>query len=189
MAEPGAPMLYRIDVEKRLAEESWTNVYYGQSEPGTGLPSILAGQIVAAERAVHAPTVTITRARLSSTNVGDETYQLIPVNQAGTRVVTGSLEPLFVVVRCDFGTVSGRPSRKYLRGVITENDKEFTVLSPGTATFLKTNYVDVLVGLAGLVDVDNQEWVNGSVNPAIAMRQLRRRSRSKFDPNTGAPRA
>lgn len=189
MAEPvGAPTLYRIEMEKTLGSEAWTNVYYGLPEGTGGYPLALVDAILAAERAVTHPTVSFTRTRISSTARGDDMYRIVQHNVAGQSATTGDVMPLFVVARVELGTVQGRPSRKYLRGVLTETEVAVGVVSANAITRINNGYSTPIAAAAGLTDVDGQEIISATVVSAVGMRQLRRRSRSRFDPETGTER-
>lgn len=190
MTDPGPiPGIYRIDIEKRLGEERWSNVYYGLPEGGQGFPLALVDAILAAERAVTHGSVTFTRTRVASTDPGDNTYRIVQHGVTGSRSFTGELLPLFCAVRVELATVAGRPSRKYLRGIITEGEINFNALGTQLRTEVNNNYATPIAAAVGLVDLDGQEIVSAAVVSDVAMRQLRRRSRYPYNPQTGQKRS
>lgn len=172
---------WRLTVEKFLASaaEYWTNVYYFDSAAVTNTATF-AQAVVDAERAVHLSQVTITKWRADDNTLGTDEYVTTPVNLPGLRAGAplDTILPLFVTGRVDFAASSGRPSRKYLRGVLQESDVSMTSISGASLTALE-EYASTMAGLTGYVDIDGQELVAGSVFPAPQMRQLRRGSKKK----------
>lgn len=178
-------MPYRITVEKYnpAFAEYWTNVYWALVNTLSDA-SVVADSIVTAERPLYVPSTTITKARLDDGMPDTEVFQTNIYNQAGTRDTTGlgDLVPLFVVDRVDFGTVGGRPSRKYLRGGLCEADVGAAgALSTARLTLL-ANYGLAIVGGTGICDVDGQDLTVAAPWRQAAMRQLRRGSKKKVTP-------
>lgn len=93
--------------------------------------------------------------------------------------------PLFAVLRVDLTVVGSRPSRKYLRGVLAENntDGPYNLVASAVTSFTNL-YAAPLAGVAGLVDVDGEEITGAVVYPKVGMRQLRRGSKKKVIPST-----
>lgn len=181
------PGLWVADIEKVYQGEYWTNRYI-VAAPDLPSAVAIASQIVGIERAIYSNVILVTRYRVSDGQPDTDVYQVINVNLFGNMATpTTDLLPLFVVARFDFNTAGGgRPSRKYIRGTLTEGGIAFNTITPTTVTFLDTTYAAPLVALAGFVDVDGQEIVSGSVFPQVSMRQLRRGSKRKA-PATGTP--
>lgn len=175
--------LYSLDIEKQLGTEYWTNRYILDGASPAGL-NTAAVAIVAAERAITLDSVTFTKYRISSVATGDDDYVIIALGSAGQRAVGGATAlPLFNCVRVDFDATQGRPSRKYLRGIIAEGDQsDFGVLNDTLLDFVDENYTGYVVGVPEFVDVDGQGFTGGRSMKAIAMRQLRRGSRRRTTP-------
>lgn len=173
--------LYKVDIEKSLGTEFWSNRYFVEAETLTAAQG-LANQISTAELGVHTDLVVLTKFRVSTAAPGDDVYIVVPINIHGLMGTTGAVPlPLFNVARVDFGVATGRPSRKYLRGGYTEGDINGNVFTSGTIGNLQT-YATTLAGLAGLVDESGQDFLFGVVFEKIAMRQLRRGSKQKARP-------
>lgn len=173
------PGLWVVDSEKVYQGEYWTNRYIVQA-PDLAAAHAIAMGIVATERSAHQVQVLFTKVRTSDGQPNTDVYQVTNINEFGQRAATGDLLPLFNVVRVDFNVSGGgRPSRKYLRGILTESDISFNTIITGTVTSLETLYATPLAALTGFVDVDGQEIVSGQVYPNVAMRQLRRGSKRK----------
>jgi hypothetical protein len=173
--------LFKIDIEKHLFGEYWTNRYV------VNYPTINdayngSAFILDVEQDVHYSAVDFTKLRVSDFIANNDTFITIPTGGSGRRTVTSDRLPLFNVVRVDFGAGFGSPSRKYLRGILVEGDTSFNDLTPAFVTFMTTNYVQQLVPHAPYVDVDGQDINTGTVWPLVAMRQLRRGSRRRAAP-------
>jgi hypothetical protein len=175
--------LYSLDIEKEHQGEYWTNRYI---LAGPVMPDAFTGtanDILAAERAVTYGNVTFTKLRVSDTNPTTDTYIIRPLGLTGLRAFANVLLlPLFCVVRVDFPASAGRPSRKYLRGVLSENDILGQDVEPAIVNFVNTQYGDVLGALADYVDVDGQNLAEGRASAKVGMRQLRRGSRRRAAP-------
>lgn len=178
--------LFRVHVEKFMpsAAEYWTNVYH---HVGDNLASALTfgTAVAAAERAILSPLVMITKVRADDAVPLTEQYATTVLNQLGQRDPQGAqLLPLFVVARVDFSAAfGGRPSRKYLRGVLLEADADFTNILTSSLGLINT-YAAAVVA-AGAWDVDQQELMSGVAHPQPGMRQLRRGSKKKPVPSSG----
>ncbi len=181
------PGLWVVDIEKMLQGEYWTNRYI-VAAADLAAASVVGGTIMGLERGIHQPAVLFTRYRTSDGQPLTDVYQVSQVNSFGLAGETfTSLLPLFNVLRVDFTTAGGgRPSRKYLRGVLTEGDINFNAIAQNRIDFYAAEYVNPLAALNAFVDVDNQQINAGSVYPFVGMRQLRRASKSKA-PAAGTP--
>jgi hypothetical protein len=172
--------LWVADIEKMLQGEYWTNRYI--IEAGTmGAAETIAGTIMGLEKSIHNTGVLFTRYRVSDGQPNTDVYQVTQANVFGENNGDGtSLLPLFNVLRADFTTAGGgRPSRKYLRGIIAESHVSFNSLNADFRANIAASYVNPLVNLVGYVDVDGQQIVSGSLYPFVGMRQLRRASKRK----------
>lgn len=173
---------FQCDIQKRVGGEYWTNRYVLAGEGITPLVAV-ANQIVAAEKAVHYAAVEFVSLRVSDTNPATDAYVTQPIGGTGAISMTGiTLMPLFVVVRVEFGAELGRPSRKYLRGCLSEGDVTFNDISSARALFIFDNYGQTLRDLPQFVDVDGQQLITATVVPQVGMRQLRRGSKRKTQP-------
>jgi len=174
--------LFSLDVQKTFRGLFWTNRYIleltGISDGDTA-----AAAIIEAERAITIPDVDFTSYRISDMVVGTDIFRVVPVNESGERVILTQALPLFDVLRVDFGTDVGRPSRKYLRGVLAEGDQEnYGELIVGSLAEFQTNYADAVLAVTEYVDVDGQAFVSAAPFSRVAMRQLRRGSRKRTEP-------
>lgn len=166
-------------IEKAYQGEYFTNRYYLQGEDLASLVSP-AFQIVTAERAITDNRIAFTKYSIRTTVDLDYNFITVPLNVFGTMDNGGSdLLPLFNVVKVDLQAVTGRPSRKYMRGVLAENAVTNMRLNQGLVDAVQTNYATVLAGLDALVDPQGTNLIAGTVDPAVRMRQLRRGSKKK----------
>lgn len=170
--------LFRLTVEKYSAafSEYWVNVYW---LTGASVDEFTAdvNAVVAAERALYLPHVVITKARVDDGVKNTDVFRTYIYNQSGLRTgPVGDVAPLWVTARVDLQAALGRPSRKYLRGCMVENDFSATALAGPMLTALQT-YGDAIIGTAAVVDVDGQELIGASPFNAPQMRQLRRGSK------------
>lgn len=175
--------LFRITVEKyaSIVGEYWTNVYWAT---GATVDDFTAdvNAIVAAERPLYPTWVTVTKVRVDDGQPNTDVYRTYVRNEAGTRTaISGDSLPLFVTARVDFSASMGRPSRKYIRSFLTENDTTMTAIAAAALTMLQT-YGDAIVATAAVVDVDGQEFTGAVPYTAPQMRQLRRGSKKKVTP-------
>lgn len=162
----------------------WSNVYLIEAADlldAQGQADIL----VAAETQLHNPVVTYDRVRVSSTVALDSVFEVTPLATIGQKPV-GSTNylPLFNAIRVDFHVIGGgRPSRKYYRAPVTEDDNvdgKLTTAALAAWQSLLDTFITSTVG-AGVNWVDPQSQVidAAAVYPDIAMRQLhRKRKRS-----------
>lgn len=172
--------LYSLDIEKRLGTEFWTNRYILDADTA-GNASNLGQAIVMSELAFHSDLVTFTRFRVSTMAEGDEVYAIIPINQAGQRTANDDLMPLFNTLRMDFTATSGRPSRKFYRGVLYSNDCNGDAVSSDFTAFAADieGHFKGVEDPVGIVDPQSQLLTNAVVHPFVQMRQLRRGTRKR----------
>jgi hypothetical protein len=172
--------LWVCDIEKVLQGEYFTNRYILQAltmEEAAGYAGLIAGY----ERAIMSTAVLFTRHRVSDGQPNTDVYQVTNLNTLGLYAAPVALVlPLFNVVRCDFNTAGGgRPSRKYLRAVLEEENTNFNDITAARVTQITNSYVAPLIAMDAFVDVDGQQFSSGSVFPRVGMRQLRRASKRK----------
>lgn len=172
--------LWIADIEKLLQGEYWTNRYIIEAADMAAALTA-ANTIVGAERAIHYDNVLFTRYRVSDGVAETDVYQVTNVNLFGSQALgSDHMLPLFNVLRIDFNTAGGgRPSRKYLRGCLTEPNVNFNAIASALVTAVNSGYVSTLVGLASFVDIDGQQITSGAAYPFVGMRQLRRGSKRK----------
>jgi hypothetical protein len=167
-----------MDSEKLRSGEYWSNRYIIDATDLAAAVAIADG-IYDIERTVHQPGVTFTKYRVSDMVAGTDNFVVIPKGEPGLLSLTGEPLPLFNVVRVDFGTGSGRPSRKYLRLPLSEGVQANGVLDSVFVTTIRDNYASPLMNHVGFVDVDGEQIISNSVHPEVGMRQLRRGSRRR----------
>lgn len=176
---------YYVEIEKRLGSEFWTNRYIVRALTLADASSILGVGLLNAERPLHAEAVTFTRYRVSTVDPSDDTYVIVTINAPGLRDIgINQLLPLFNTLRVDFPAGSGRPSRKYYRGVLTENDI--------AGDLVQTNFNGLMAAFVdmfaegegpGLVDPQGELFVNAVPISLVQMRQLRRSRRRRANGN------
>lgn len=176
--------LFQIDVEKRLVNEFWTNVYYADA---TSLDQCrdLIGLISVREKAIHGNNVDFVRGRARTKAQGDDIYAIVPIGGFGTRPAATFL-PLFNTFNVVMTTEVGRPSRKYYRPPVGEGDQDNGILLAGTVT-LVNNQIGALIedfqtAGATWVDIDGQPIVSVACSSIVGMRQLRRGSKRRARP-------
>lgn len=176
----------RLTIEKMYQGEYWTNVYWLAGSVGdAGSP---AAAIINAERAIHLDNVLFTKARIDDGVEDTDLFATIIINAFGLREFgTNQMLPLFNVLRVDFAAGGGRPSRKYLRGCLTESFVNFNTIETAQVTFFQTNYASVVAEVTAYQDVDAEDVTSGVVYPFVAMRQLRRASKKKTTPSSPTP--
>lgn len=175
-------MPFRITIEKYMASaaEYWTNIYHA---PGNDVAAagVIAAGLVAAELPLYNAGIIITKYRVDDMVEDTDVGHTEVVNAVGTSGQGNVNMPLFVVVRVDFSTIGGgRPSRKYIRGTLQEDDVTFTSLGASPITRCGI-YAAAAIG-TGFVDIDQQGINSYAVLPFPAMRQLRRGSKKKVAP-------
>jgi hypothetical protein len=177
----------RATIEKFHAGsgEYWTNVYHVVADnPVAGLT--VCDAIVTAEAAFHKNTVTITKARVDDMVVNTDVYATKVYNTPGALAPGADLLPLFNTVRIDWGNVAGgRPSRKYYRGALDDNDANFTALGAGIQSRMAA-FIIAMIGTT-FCDEHGHDINSGALFPQVQMRQLRRGSKKKVTPSSGTP--
>lgn len=179
--------VFKIDIEKHLGGNPWTNRYLVRASSVAEAENA-AAPIFAAEVAIHRAQITFDKYRVSDIVEGTDNFTVVPFAEPGNVPKNGAFLPLHNVMRADFPAQGGgRPSRKYWRIGLCAGDvvSDFTIDS--TLVTLATNTWNTLIALlqsegVPLVDPDDQMLLGCTVYPAIAMRQLRRGSRAKTEP-------
>lgn len=171
--------IFKVDIEKQLESEYWTNRYLVIAEDLDEALSI-GSTLSAVERTFHDVSVLFTKYRASDTVVGSDVYVTVPLNQAGLRNIGSQLLTLFNTFRLDMTVGVGRPSRKYYRGCLAEGEVVFNSLSAGLITEFESLTADLLS--VALCDPQGTPITGLTVFPRVQMRQLRRGSRRRATP-------
>lgn len=170
----------QIDIQKVLGNEYWTNRYLTDLAVGSQEAEDLALGLANAEKPLYFSDIRIDKIRIATITAGDNVYQAWNPNIVGSRTGTATDRlPLFNVVRVDFGAGLGRPSRKYLRGILTEIDVNGSTIVSSIVSGMLTTYAAAVFGAAGVVDPQGSDLDGASVFATVAMRQLRRGSRRR----------
>lgn len=175
--------VFKIDVEKQLGSEYWSNVYYVEAN-GIAEAATFAVPIAQAERSFTSNTVLFTKARTSDLVPNTDNYITSVLNAYGQNAGQPSeLLPLFNVIRVDLVTGRGRPGRKYYRACLFEpyvSGSPWT-LSAGIVDAVN-NAINGLLATVPLVQKDGDQIVTAEVYTTVSMRQLRRGSKRKQKP-------
>jgi hypothetical protein len=172
---------FQADVQKVYQGEYWTNRYILEAAD-LAAATLAAHEIVDNERNIHSTLITFDKLRVSSVAEGDQEYAIESLTGNGEYNAGVLLVPLFNVVRVDFNCATGRPSRKYLRGCIGNENQVGPNLLPAYWTIVGTSYVTLMLNVPGFVDVDGQPFTSGVTMQRIGMRQLRRGRRKREAP-------
>jgi hypothetical protein len=177
-------MPQRVTIQKfnSLTGRFWVNRYLTTALVSAGGATI--DGLVAAERAILRSESIITSARIDDNVEETDNYDTVSVNLNGQLTGEGETSmPLFVVARVDFDVAGGgRPSRKYLRHVLTEASSGLTSIAPTIITALN-NYAAAVVAVGTICDPQGNLFVDGVVWPYPQMRQLKRASKKKIIPS------
>jgi hypothetical protein len=174
--------LWNVDIEKLLSGEYWTNRYIVDALNLADAATV-ADQIVELEKNIHRTNVLFTKVRTSDQTPNTDVYRVRSINQFGELTpVAGQMLPLWNVLRVDFSTGSGRPSRKYLRLPIYEGDIDDGQFNTGFLATMGTSYATQMLNIAEFVDVDGEAFTEATVVPFMGMRQLRRGSKRRTQP-------
>lgn len=172
--------LYKIDIEKSMEGEFWTNRYLVNESDLSGA-ALHVATLVQAEQVFHGTAVLFTKARVSDMQPDSDTYTTLPLNLSGGQADEGVFIPLFNVVRVDLGVLVGRPSRKFYRGVLRESHISFNTVYAPLAVLIQTTLMSMIQSVP-VCDPDLQLIQSVAVSPNVGMRQLRRGSRRRATP-------
>lgn len=178
--------LFTVTVRKGIilegSTQAWTNVYHVEADD---IPDALDKGVTIAniEQGIYKDYVVMSRvnARLAVT----------PTTESGRRELTGAGDitgdetkrlPGFNAVRCTFSDEIGRPDQKYLRLPLEEDDVVSGTINVTVNNLIQLDYVSEILALPFIRSSDNALYTEGTVIPAIQMRQLswHRRSRPGF---------
>lgn len=168
---------YQVDIEKAVGAEFWTNRYLIEAAD-LDEASTLTGFLVTGERSFHQNTVEFTKARVMTWPESDGEFKIITLNDFGELAVTGGSLPLFNVFRVDLQVASGRPSRKYYRTPVMENDQiDGNVMTAKLASLTPLINAMITDMEGALVDPQGSSITSCAVAGRVGMRQLRRGSK------------
>ena len=177
--------LYQVDIEKRLLAEYFTNVYYLQS-PSLADAATDAALIVSFEKSIMLDNVNFVKQRVRTTTIGDDLYAVATLSGLGLRSSSGGTLPLFNTLNVVLSAATGRPSRKYYRGVLQESDIDYTAVSLSLLSTVQTQANTLITAMnasaSDLVDIDNTLILTVVPVSDVGMRQLRRGSKRRARP-------
>jgi hypothetical protein len=177
-----APPYWQVDIQKRLGTEYWTNVYHVASSSLASAQAFAQSLVTEVEVPLHTADVLFVSFSVRPFP-GPSEGTITPLNVVGGQPA-GDYLPLWNVARVDFPAPTGRPSRKFYRLPIKEGEQGSGVLTPAIVTAYQgilNNYF-ASPASAGLIDVDGQLLVSGTLKAAVGMRQLRRGSKRRLLP-------
>lgn len=169
---------FQCEIEKFFNGEYWVNRYFLEAADLAAAATI-TNSIIAAERAVTLTPVQFTKATTRTTVQGDYNFITTIINGTGQRAASTDMVALYMTVRVDFQAAAGRPSRKYLRGVLQESDVSWNEITTALQSTVNTSYANVLAGLTGYVDGQGTELIAGGAQLKHSNRQLRRGSKKR----------
>lgn len=173
--------LFVVDIEKSLNTEFWTNRYLVDVETLLAAKNA-ADALYLAEQKFHYSVVNFTRHRVRDIDPQVDSFITTPLGGSGALTLPGTgYLPLYNTVRVDFPAGNGRPSRKYYRCPVPEQEQVNGVLVTGTlVNALNLGLSDML--LVPLADPQATVIGLGIVQLPVQMRQLRRGSRRRTEP-------
>ena len=178
------PALTVLEIEKLYGAEYWVNRYFLSTNIGDS--GAVAPEVLALERSITDNRITFTKMSLRTIAEGDDVYATVPINLPGLKDWGGSdLLSLFNVVRVDFAAAVGRPSRKYLRGVLGEASTLAFNITDAVIATINTSYATPMAAIAAFCDAQGEDIISGACARAVGMRQLRRGSKKKVIPSSG----
>lgn len=159
----------------------WTNRYYCTDAWTAGGATMDA--LVDAHKGILRADSIITKVRIDDNVANSNNYDTVAYNAAGTvAAATTTLLPLYDVARCDFDVAGGgSPSRKYLRGLLREEDVTFGEVDATIVTALNT-YGDAVVAIGSICDPQGNLFVDAVPWPYRQHRQMGRRSKKRVTP-------
>lgn len=166
-------------VQTRLAHDSpgytpykWSYLWYVNTDT-LGDAVTLGEQIWEALRPAHSLRAFCYELYVSDVLPTTVTYTLSPIapgNQRGTAPAVSNLLPSFNVVRVDLNAVSSRPSRKFHRLPLGEDQLVNGELASSSATAIRDAF-DLAAGLANVCDESGNPFT-GVVVKGITSRRL-----------------
>lgn len=174
--------LFKADIQKFVGPEYWTNVYYIEAADIDAAADYM-DTLKDVEQDTHSQEVTIDKGRVSPVPNPGNAFVTHTYNESGAYINSSPLMPLFVTARIDMNVAAGRPSRKFLRGVLhTDAIDADGYLVAGVQSHLETNYVTPLEGYGWLVDESGNDITGFTIFGKPSDRQLRRGSKRRTTP-------
>lgn len=179
--------IFKVDIEKRLDGEFWTNRYFLQAGD-LSTANAEANNLLMAEEAFHRVGVQFLKMRVSDIVPNTDNFIVTPLGSNGQVAKNGSYLPLFNAARVDLSTSGvGRPSRKYYRlplcaGDVVADYQFASALAGVITTELNTAISNLSLSGTPLVDVDGQVLNSVVAYVNIGMRQLRRGTKQRTNP-------
>lgn len=174
---------WRIQIQKRLGDETWQNDYLTDDVTIEDAQD-LSALILTFEEAIHSLDVAFEFIRISTTIVGDRRFRHLTINEAGTQPNTSYL-PLYNTFRLDLGTSESDPARKYYRAPVREDQQENGFINGTTLTFYNDYAQNLLVAtnvIDHLVTTKGNRVTSALFYDRVQMRQLHRRRRKQTNP-------
>lgn len=173
--------IYQIDTQKQLGTEYWTNVWHVLAE-GVAGARISAEVIMDAELANSHADVKGVSYRVALYPLAGGQGTIVPFTQVGGQVAYDYL-PLFNVVRIDWSTGEGRPSRKYMKFPTGTSWVTNGNLDASMVLAFQNNIANYLLAeVPELCNIHGENLTIAQVFTPVAMRQLRRGSKRKLGP-------
>lgn len=173
--------LFRCQVFKRLtsSEHEWSNVYHIRA----ATISAAAGQadaVAAAEESFHWNNVFFTRARVSLEGAPGS-FTIVTLNVAGIGGDALDQIPLFNVARASLNVLYGRPSFKFYRLPMREQDQTNGVITGGFPATIIAAMESLFANTAdeGIVDESDNLFTSCTVDNLVHERQVHRRRRRR----------
>lgn len=174
--------IFKVDIEKLLLGEYWTNRYLCDAVSLIEARNI-TGALLAMEREFHNVAVQFTKFVVSDNVEGTDQFISVPVNLSGLRETAGELLPLFNAVRTYLVGGPGRQAYKQYRGVLSESDITFNTVVNAVSQDI-TNAINSFIAAnpGFLVDPQGNAITTASVLNRVTSRQLRRGTKRKQNP-------
>ena len=171
--------LYRVQLRKAVNEGGilckFSNIYYTNADNVIDAADFGIFLWNTIEKGMHRPFVFCYEVYASDLDTNTTNYTVAaipPENQRGTLTVdSGQVLPLFNVLRVDLNVVGGRPSRKYYRPMLGENDQAGGVINNVDLVTALTGKLQLLVNLVNLVDESGNDIASFSIK-GITSRRL-----------------
>jgi len=173
----------RIEIVKRLGNETWSNDYLSALTT-LDAGADIADELVEWERQVHGNMVTIEYALVSTITPGDRVFRHITYNVQGIPTIAEYL-PLFCTIRMDLITADSDPGRKYYRQPIPENGQANGFLTGSTVASFNTaiaTYLQPIIDVSAFVTPKGNAITSAVVYDRVQERQLHRRRKKKVTP-------
>lgn len=174
--------LFKVDIEKTYGPEFWTNVYYvDAADLATAVTHM--GDLLGAEQRVHSAEVTVEKGRVTPVPNPGNAFVTTEFHESGAYTNSAPLMPLFNTVRVDMNVDAGRPSRKFLRGILHTDAIDADGSITGTYQgMIEDQYITTLEGFSWLVDESGNPIVGFTLLGKPSDRQLRRGSKRRTTP-------